>query len=1129
MVCAWRRHRALIVCLRTTSIFTRLVNFCWSLFTWCLLLGVAAALAVGGYLYFRLDDEIRRQVELRFANHYKNFDVRVGSARFDPERGIAIDNFSLTPKTADGTASEPVLSVGEMYLAGNVRIEQLLTNKLQIDDIVVRHANLRLVRQADGQWNASALLPLPHFSDQSPQITIEDASATVEYSVTPAAKPVLLQAVNLKLVPIASTTEPASTSKLFHVEGTANGLPAREVRIDGRFGTASGELDVAVTAMGLNISPELLANLPASTLARLDGADVTGQADVSLRLRRPDANTPLGWSTAFKVERGRLTHSMLPDPLTDVAFKGSADPQKLTIERLDAKCGPASVALALNRSGWSANARLAMSAKIDGLSLTDRLQTTLPESYARVWKRFRPIGTVDADLRVTFDGQTWKPVLATTCRGISLTDTAKFPYVLEQTTGQVVYRPAENGGTDQLRLDLTGIGGGRPVKVEAELTHLAPAEPQGIPTGEGVATDGTTQSAAEYAAGYRGVRYARGERSGPMHPLGFVQVSGSDIPLHNQLIEALPPKAKDLVRSLQGQGAIDFRFRAEWKDLAQRQAEVTQEIRLKDCRIQFAPFPYPLQHVQGLVTAQNARWTLHDIEARGGNDSTTVICRGEAITHDSGCEADLTFEAKNVPLDDNLKLALTPPGQLAWNELKPRGNVDFTAHVTRQPNDIEPHVEVALRPCEQTVSIEPRLFPYRFDKVQGVATYKRGQVELRNLITHHDRSVYSAESGSWQVTADGGWQFGLTKLNVDRLTADRDLLVALPPALQTAMENLQPSGTIGLYNGSLSFAKSPQSEGIAAAWDVSLECQQAAIQGAVPVRGITGGIRLVGRSDGRTAYGAGELALDTLLCKDVQLTNVRGPFWTDAAHCLFGEPACQQQKQPPRRMTADAYGGSLATNIELVHDTNPSYKIDVHLGGANLARFANERLGGPNDMNGTLSGKLVVFGTGSTTQTLQGSGELHVVDANIYQLPPLVAMLKLLRNRTPDSTAFNRCDMQFDIQGENVQFKQLDLLGDAASLYGKGDVTFSHKLDLLFFTLIGPADLPIPLWKTIAGHVSKQGMQLKVGGTFEHPETERKALPAVNDMLDQLQTEIHDGAATMTESTAAQGSRRPVK
>ncbi len=182
-------------------------------------------MAAGGYLYFKLDDEIRRHVEMRFANHYRNFVVKVGSARFDPERGIAIDDFSLSPKTADGSATEPVLSIDEMYLAGKLRIEQLVTNQLQIDDIVVRHAKLRMVRQADGQWNAAALLPLPHFSDQSPRITIEDASATVEYTAAPGAKPWLLQGVNLKLSPLPPNSGQASTAKHYQITGNANGLP----------------------------------------------------------------------------------------------------------------------------------------------------------------------------------------------------------------------------------------------------------------------------------------------------------------------------------------------------------------------------------------------------------------------------------------------------------------------------------------------------------------------------------------------------------------------------------------------------------------------------------------------------------------------------------------------------------------------------------------------------------------------------------------------------------------------------------------------------------------------------------------------------------------------------------------
>jgi hypothetical protein len=495
-------------------------------------------------------------------------------------------------------------------------------------------------------------------------------------------------------------------------------------------------------------------------------------------------------------------------------------------------------------------------------------------------------------------------------------------------------------------------------------------------------------------------------------------------------------------------------------------------------------------------------------------------CRGGAVPHDSGCELDLIFEARNVPLDDNLNSALPPAGKQAWAELCPRGRIDFDAHVTQQSNDTEPQIEVTMRPCEQTVSIEPRLLPYRLDQMKGQAVYKRGQVTFENVIAHHNRSVFSCGKGTWKGAQDGGWRCDFTNCNVDRLTPDRELVSALPPAVQSVFDRLQPSGTIAVFNSGLSFVKPPQGDRLMATWDVNLECQQAAIQGAVPIQGINGGIHFVGQCDGRSAFGSGQLALDSIMCKNVQLTNVRGPFWADSVHCLLGEPACQQQNQAPRRMTADAYGGGVAANIELVHSTSPSYKLDVQLGGINVGRLANERLGGSSNVNGTLSGKMLVNGTGSSAQTLSGTGELQVVDANLYELPVLVAMLKVLRNRAPDSTAFNRCDMKFNIQGEHVQFDSLNMRGDAASLYGKGQIDLNRKLDLEFYTLIGPADLPIPLWKSIAGHVSKQWWQLKVVGTMDDPQIERKALPAVNDILNQLQTDIQDSAATITPAAA---------
>ena len=174
---------------RTASIFTHLVNFCWSFFKWCLLLAFVgswrwAAICISGWMM-----RFAARCELRFANHYRDFRRASWQRRFDPERGIAIDNFSLTPKTTDGSMAEPLLSIDELYLAGNMRIEQLVTNQMQIDDVVVRHANLRIERKPTANGTRAGCCHCRISAINPRKITIEDASATVTYSTVVNAKP----------------------------------------------------------------------------------------------------------------------------------------------------------------------------------------------------------------------------------------------------------------------------------------------------------------------------------------------------------------------------------------------------------------------------------------------------------------------------------------------------------------------------------------------------------------------------------------------------------------------------------------------------------------------------------------------------------------------------------------------------------------------------------------------------------------------------------------------------------------------------------------------------------------------------------------------------------------------------
>jgi hypothetical protein len=116
--------------------------------------------------------------------------------------------------------------------------------------------------------------------------------------------------------------------------------------------------------------------------------------------------------------------------------------------------------------------------------------------------------------------------------------------------------------------------------------------------------------------------------------------------------------------------------------------------------------------------------------------------------------------------------------------------------------------------------------------------------------------------------------------------------------------------------------------------------------------------------------------------------------------------------------------------------------------------------------------------------------------------------------------------MKFTIQGEHVYFQQLNLLGDAVSLYGKGETGFDRQLDLVFYTLPEPANLPIPLWRSIVGQVSQQTLQLNVVGTWDKAEVNPETLPGVNQMLEQIQSEFQ-GATNPAASTAIRDTTEP--
>lgn len=1086
------------------------------MFLWALGLVVATALLGGVYLYLHLDDQICRHVQRVFASHYQTLQVEVGSARYEQGTGIIVNDLRLLERRAGGGAPQPILTVEELLLVSDARLDEVLSGKPRVKEIFVRRSRLRAALQPGGSWNVAVLLPPPKLSDEAPKVTIEDAILVLEDARSSAPALLSLREIDIKLTPVPPAQ--GVVHGALALEGSITGAPARSIELRGTVLPEAGSFDLAAEVRSLELSPELLASMPGMLCEKLHGFELYANADATCRVARQGNHTaPMTWSTTISLARGRLSHPMAPQPATELSAQIVASESQLAVKQLSGKYGAADIALACNRTGWSADAPMGLSAKVANLAIGPELQSVLPERLEKLRQRFRPLGIVDAELQATFDGRQWRPHLTAHCRDMALTDAEKFPYPVEAAHGVVSLTRSEASGGTQLDLDLTGSAGGRPIRIVAQLDRLSVPK---IPLGASGA-GGSVAFGDEMPSVYGVQQVSATSAAGPeAKPTGWVEVSGAGVSLHAQLLAALRPKAQLFVRSLHPQGLIDFRWRYERLDPAAEEGETSLDLKLVDCAMQYERFPYPLEQVRGTVTARNGHFTLTDLVGRDRQGSAVVTLQGEADSSDAGLAMAVVVRGSNVPLDDNLKLALSAPVQQVWSELRPQGRINFLANVERPLGQEQPAIRVEIQPQEKTVSVEPTFFAYRFEQVEGKAIVTDGRVDLQQLRGLHGRSLFTA-NGLWQAAQGGGWQLQLTNVNADRLTFDTDLLRAVPPGVQKVMDRIRPIGNFNAFNSTFRFLRRPESPQIASQWDVQLACHQASLRGDLPLDNLTGGILLRGSNDGANVSAFGELKIDSLIWNDVQFTNLRGPFWTDSTVCYLGQQASAKVGQPPQRVNADVFGGTISSDVTLQHAGQPNYTADILLAGVDMGRFARERLGGPNDLTGVVSGKLALASAGRSIYTLTGKGDLHVVDANIYQLPPLVAMLKVLRNRSPNSTAFNRCDAEFDIRGEHIHFNHLNLLGDAVNLYGRGETNFDRRLDLTFYTLWAPVDLPIPPLKTLFGHVSEQGLQLKIDGTWDNPQIHREAFPMINQVLAELQNGAQQGAAAVTPPAAA--------
>jgi hypothetical protein len=175
--------------------------------------------------------------------------------------------------------------------------------------------------------------------------------------------------------------------------------------------------------------------------------------------------------------------------------------------------------------------------------------------------------------------------------------------------------------------------------------------------------------------------------------------------------------------------------------------------------------------------------------------------------------------------------------------------------------------------------------------------------------------------------------------------------------------------------------------------------------------------------------------------------------------------------------------------------------VAVTLHNARLEEYART-LGGRRAYRGDINARIECSGLGSDLRTLQGTGEAHINDGDLGELPAYFRPVALV-NRTFNAdvprvqikTAFDSVDLAFTISHGLWKLDPIKFTGNAFSLQGLGTLDPQSNIDLRLEPLLGRDRYHVPIVSELSLAASAPLLRVRVMGTLAHPDFSVEPLP----------------------------------
>lgn len=1026
-----------------------------------LVFAIAGGLVLTGWMYRRWTNPsaVRLQVIQRLNTYFVGAQVNVDAAHLRLLGGISVTDVRLSRRDDPDRVDFAHIPSGVIYHDK----EQLLHGKLAIRKLELFRPRLRVIRGPDGRWNLAGVLELLPPREPIPTIVVHQGTILLEdrcpggpgRSVGETDQPVRIE---LRDVSLSIVNDPLPTLN-FQARGQAELSGA--VHLRGTWRRDSHALAVTFEAPALPVRPALTHRLAAYVPCLGEHAQyLEGIAKLRLDLTyQPGAAQPWSSDLHCHLTEGKFHHPLAPLPLERLQVRLRYLDDQVTLDECTAESGTARLQLTgtarFALGGCGTDGDCSGSLKLEHLPLTPAFFARLPDQLQSVQTEFSPTGTVN--LAVDFarrDGH-WTRHCVLRPEELSICF-VRFPYRLDRLQGQVEHKVNEAEGTETLNLDLIGHAGDRPVYIKGQVKGAKPV------------------------------------------PSVYLDVWSDGVPLDEKLEMALPARFQLLARSFHPTGKADF------VALIRRPSGVREfsnrlVIRFHEASCRYEVFPYPLENVSGILDIQPGHWEFRDF--KGTHKGGEVRGKGRSIPTTGGDRVAIEVSGSNLLLDHELEEALQPTLRKAWKAFQPGGRMSFHATIDNlpgQPRDIDVTVNV------QGCTLRPAFLPYPLDRVTGTVRYAQDRVILGPFRAGHGGSVFGLEKGEVFLKPGGGFYAKLDGLSASPLVPDADLLQALPTALRKAAAALQLRDPVHLRTQLIVDMPSEAGSLPSVYWDGSMELREARLIAGVPLEQVTGKIGCRGLHDGRQLQGLlGNVLLDHATAFKLPFRNI---------HCHIDVPREAPQVLRLPDIKARLFDGDVGGSARI--EFGPSLRYDVNLTAlqVKLEEFGKHNLGNAQ-LSGQLMARLYLSGRGTDINGLEGRGTIDVPNGQMYNLPLLLDLLKVLGLRPPDRTAFEEAHASFEIAGPRVHVRRLELYGSAISLSGQGEMNLDGSdLQLDFYAVWGRLVqwLP-PVLKEIPPTIGQFLLKVKMRGKVGDVQFTKEPVPVLVEPVEKLLRRLGNG------------------